>query len=105
MVKLLALDFARLCGKGITANRAAIRIVKPHPTPFANGRVRWVQQLFQTIGKSTLAGSQKEFTSGPGEFVIGHEIVAVMRDLLIRALATEFRNRVFQKGPTFLCLF
>jgi len=51
-----------------------------------------------------VAGREVHFAGGPGEFVIVHEVVAVERDLLVRAVFAVFGDGVHQELPAELGL-
>src|SRR5436190_16185048 len=50
--------------------------------------------------KSRFTGGQKHFTGGPGQFIVMHELVAVMSNLLISSVFAIFRDRARQEFPT-----
>src|SRR5205807_9332327 len=86
-------------GKGVTPDRAAIRLGQTHPTPNARGWIAWAQPFDELLLKGFFPGGDVQFTCGPGELVIVHELVAVMRDFLIGAILAEFGDSLVEKSP------
>ena len=51
-----------------------------------------------------VAGSDEHFASGPGKFIIVHELISIMGQLLIRAVRAEAFDCPFEKIPPLLRL-
>src|SRR2546421_5369300 len=103
-IELVGLDPSGRNGKGITADGAPVGVVQAPPTPFPGVRVVRIEPLEQAFLIGLVAGGDKQFAGGPGQFIIVHEFVAVMSDSLVGARLAIFSDRLFEEVPAFLRL-
>src|SRR3954468_1472715 len=74
------------------------------PAVLPGVRVRGVKPLEQLLVSIRISGGEVYGTGGESQFVIVHEIVAVMRELLISAVLAVARNGIREECPAELRL-
>src|SRR5687767_8371396 len=77
---------------------------EPPPAPFAGGWIGGIHPSGQFLLERLVAGCEKHLACRPGELVIVHGVIAVMGDLLVRAVLAMPGKGAIEKGPAFLRL-
>src|SRR5207237_639882 len=92
-VEPLARDATGPRGEGIVAGRAAVGFEEAPPGVAARLAACGIVPLPETVVVLCLAGCQEELGGRPGEFVVVHELVAVVGDPLVGTVLPVARDR------------
>src|SRR5205085_8368565 len=99
-VELRSSDTATANAKCIAANGAAIGLETAPPAPAECRRVGGIGIPFhQLLMDGRIASGQIHLDGGPCQFVVMHEDIAVVRDLLIGTILAVLSNSVEQELP------
>jgi hypothetical protein len=99
-VELRGLQAAGADGEGVIPAGAAIALEETPPGPAAGGGVGGIVPLDEFLLVGGIAGGKEHLAGGPRQFVVMHEEIAVLGELLVGAILAVGGDGICKEGPS-----